>query len=268
MWSKQLVEWTEDDTAFLSVVFTWDLPNAYMRAVWLREQGYKVRAGGPACLLMPDYLAEVAEVNGAGVDALWRHNTDGTFTSRGCIRKCAFCAVPKIEGPLVELDEWEPKPIVCDNNLLACSWPHFCDVIDRLGGVKGIDFQGIDARLITLSHALLLSRLDISVLRVAWDQTGSDPWQGVGYLLREGIPKHKIRVYVLIGFNDSPEDAEHRLRTVRERGLLPCPQRYNPLDAMDRDAYVSEGWTDSELRRFMRYWYNPQVWGVPFEEWS
>ena len=42
-WAKSLVEWTEDDTAYLSVVFTWDLPKAHMRAVWLREQGYEVK---------------------------------------------------------------------------------------------------------------------------------------------------------------------------------------------------------------------------------
>ena len=266
-WAKHLVEWTENGTAYLSVVFTWDLPRAHMRAVWLRQQGYEVKAGGPACLLMPDYLAEVADVNGCAADALWRHNPEATFTSRGCIRRCAFCAVPKIEGDLVELNEWEPKPIVCDNNLLACSWPHFVSVADRLSGMQNVDLQGVDARLVTPSHALLLSRLDLSVLRVAWDHVNSEPWAGIEHLLRAGIPKSKIRVYVLLGFNDTPDDAEHRLRMIRERGFLPCPQRYNPLDAMERDAYVGEGWTDSELRRFMRYWYNPQVWGVPFEEW-
>ena len=84
--------------------------------------------------------------------------------------------------------------------------------------------------------------------------------------MREGIPKRRIRVYVLIGFGDSPEDAEYRLRTIRQKGFLPCPQRYNPLGAMRRDAYVHKGWTDAELKRFMTYWYNPRLWSVPFEE--
>jgi len=216
---------------------------------------------------MPEYLADVAEVNGCSVDALWRHNPNATFTSRGCIRKCAFCAVPKIEGDLVELDKWEPRPIVCDNNLLACSQKHFDKVIDSLRDVEGVDFQGIDARLLTPYHAERLRELYLSVLRVAWDHVGSEPWQGVDLLLDAGLPKSAIRVYVLMGFNDTPEDAEYRLRTVRERGFLPCPQRYNPLGAMRRDAFVGSGWTNKELTRFMRYWYNPQVWAVPFEEW-
>lgn len=52
-----LTDWTEGDTAYLSVVFSWRLPDAYQRAVWYRELGYRVRAGGPAVTLNPDYLA-------------------------------------------------------------------------------------------------------------------------------------------------------------------------------------------------------------------
>jgi len=267
-WSKTFVEWIEGQIAYLSVVFTWDLPKAFMRAVWLREKRYEVRAGGPACRLMPEYLADVAEVNRPGIDVLWRHNPEATFTTRGCIRKCKFCAVPKIEPQFMELDEWEPKRIICDNNLLACSWQHFVRVVDSVTRINGIDFQGLDARLITSSHAFLLSRLDVSVVRVAWDHIDIDPWEGVECLIHAGIPKRKIRVYVLIGFDDSPEDAEYRLRTIRERGFLPCPQRYNPLDTLQRDSYVGTNWTDSELKRFMRYWYNPHVWAVPFEKWG
>jgi len=265
-WPKSLVEWTEGDTAYLSVVFTWDLPKAHMRAVWYRQLGYEVKAGGPACLLMPHYLADVALVNCGHPDVLWRHNPEATFTSRGCIRKCKFCAVPKIEGDLVQLKEWEPRRIICDNNLTACSWKHFCDVIDNLKGIKGIDFQGLDARLLIKPHADLLALLDIGIIRLAWDSMNDDPWRAITFLSRVGIPKSQIRIYVLIGFNDTPEDALYRLQTIRERGFLPLPQRYNPLDALVRDSYVGPNWTDSELTRYMRYWYNPQVWSVPFEE--
>ena len=86
-WAKRYLEWTEGQRAYLSVVFTWDLPKAYQRAVWLREMGYEVHAGGPAVDLMPDVLADVAQVNGCKVDALSRHNPLATFTSRGCVRR-------------------------------------------------------------------------------------------------------------------------------------------------------------------------------------
>jgi hypothetical protein len=45
--SGGLAEWIENDTAFLSVAFTWRLNEAYSRACWYRAAGYKVRAGGP-----------------------------------------------------------------------------------------------------------------------------------------------------------------------------------------------------------------------------
>jgi len=269
-WSKSLVEWTNGSAAYLSVVFTWDLPKAYMRAVWLRQQGYEVKAGGPACLLMPDYLAEVADVNGCAADALWRHNPDATFTSRGCIRKCAFCAVPKIEGDLVELDEWEPKPIVCDNNLLACSKKHFDKAIDSLKGVEGVDFnQGLDARLLTDYHAERLAELDLVRVRLSWDRTNleREVFSAAERVHWAGVPRTKITIFCLIGFWDSPSDALYRLRTVRGQGYVPFPMRYQPLSLLERNGYVAPGWSNRELNRYMKYWSRLRFTrAIPFEE--
>jgi hypothetical protein len=268
-WPKRIVEWTDNGTACISVSFTWLLPEAYQRAVWLSGTGHRVQAGGPAVSLMPDYLADVAEVGGE-VDALPRHNPNATFTSRGCIRRCPFCAVPLIEGDLRELKSWEPKPIVCDNNLLACSRRHFDQVIDRLKGVPGVDFnQGLDARLLTPYHADRLAELDLAKVRLAWDRSDEGNAFMAAYerLRRAGIPKSKIKVYVLIGFNDDPQDAWFRLRTLRNVGLDPFAMRYQPLDTLVKDSYVASGWTDSELRRYQRYWNNLRsTGGAPFEE--
>jgi hypothetical protein len=266
-----LAEWQEEQTAFLSVVFSWNLPDAYQRAVWLRTQGLRVRAGGPAVTMNPGYLADVAECGGK-VNALPYHNSQATFTSRGCIRRCSFCAVPKIEGDLHELEdhEWEPRPIVCDNNLLACSWSHFAHVIERLYPIKQVDFnQGLDARLLTTEHAQLLATLNLYCIRLAWDNTHDEALfrRAFAMLVKAGIPERKIRVYVLFGFRDTPDDALYRLETIRGLGGLPNPARYQPLDAMRRNEYVAPGWSDAELTRFMRYWYNLRITSkVPFAE--
>lgn len=86
-WAGGLAEWIEDDTAFLSVAFSWKLPEAYQRAVYYQSQGYKVRAGGPAVYIRPKYLADVAQIGGE-VDAVVRHNPQATFASRGCPVGC------------------------------------------------------------------------------------------------------------------------------------------------------------------------------------
>ena len=266
-WSKRFLEWREGDNAYLSVVFTWDLPEAFQRAVWLRQMGYTLFAGGPAVTLMPDFLSSVAECGGKSPTALERHNPLATFTSRGCIRQCPFCAVWRTEGKIQELDDWPIHPIVCDNNLLACSQAHFDRVVDRLKPLRGIDFnQGLDARLLTKHHADRLSELNCTV-RLAFDSVAYESqFMRAFELLRDAcIPKHRIRVYVLVGYDDTPEDALYRLRTVADLGIDPNPMRYNPLDTLHRDSYVGPGWTDSELTRYVRYWANLRFFrAVPF----
>lgn len=275
-WSKRFVEVLggrpRREIAHLSIAFTWHLPAAYQRAAWLRQQGYEVVAGGPAVMLMWDYMKDVALRGGCEMelpDAVALHNPDATFTSRGCIRRCSFCAVPRIEGELRELDDWPVRPIVCDNNLLACSRAHFDRVIDRLKPLKGIDFnQGLDARLLTEYHASRLAELDCKV-RLAFDHVSTEPQFMAAFerLRKVKIPKSRIQTYVLVGYNDTPEDALYRLRLVRGLGIKPNPMRYNPLDALVRDAYVGPNWTDRELTRYVRYWANLRWFeAVPFEE--
>src|SRR3990167_1153619 len=269
-WLKGIAEWIEGDTAFVSVPFTWLLPQAYSRCAWLAAQGYHVRAGGPAVSLLPDYLTVVAECGGH-VNALPHHNPDATFTSRGCIRQCSFCAVPMTEGCLVELEDWEPKPVVCDNNLLACSRGHFDRVIDRLKPITGVDFQSWDAPLLTDYHAARLAELDLSVGRIAWDTMTDEPevMRAIGVLTRAGIPKQQVRCYVLIGCGDTPDDAWYRLETLRAMGIWPNVQRYQPLYALRRNEYVDPNWTDHELKRYCRFW-NRKRWlgGVKFEDYQ
>jgi len=261
----------DDDVARLSIAFTWDLPEAYSRAVWLGAEGYHVIVGGPAVMLMPDYLSDAAEIGDDWPDAVSRHNPDATFTSRGCIRKCPFCAVWRTEGKLRELDNWPVRPIVCDNNLLACSQKHFDSVIDKLKPLSSIDFnQGLDARLLTNYHASRLAELDCMV-RLAFDHVNYESQFLAAYekLRKAKVPKQRIRVYVLLGYKDTLEDALYRLQLVRDLGLLPNPMRYNPLNTLVRDSYVGEYWTDSEERRYMRYWANLRYVGaIPFEDWE
>ena len=270
-WSGGLVEWVGDDKAYLSVVFSWQLGRAFQRAAWLKAMGYEVIVGGPGAYTHLDYFDGVAVV-GKSIDTLWRHNPEATFTSRGCLRSCPFCIVPKIEGTLVELKEWEVKPIVCDNNILATSSKHFDSVIDKLKTLKGVDFnQGLDARLLTDHHADRLRELDTSIIRIAWDNIKSEKavMRAIALLQDAGFPLRHIRAYVLIGFTDTPDDALYRLQTLKDMGLMPNPMRYQPLDTPKRNGHIGKHWTDIELKNYMRYW-SRQIWlkHIPFEDYD
>lgn len=267
-WRKGVAEWVEGNTACVSVPFTWLLPVAYQRCVWLTSEGFSVRAGGPAVRLRPEQVGPFADMG--DVDALWHHNPNATVTSRGCPNQCPFCAVPMTEGSFVELLRWEAKPVVCDNNLLACSRRHFDRVIDSLKAVPGVDFnQGLDARLLTAEHGDRLAELNMRAVRVAWDKTSEEPavMSAIETLKRAGFRNEVIRVYILIGFEDTPDDAWYRLETLKAMHIWPNVMRYQPLTALRRNEYVAPGWTEQELRRFSRYW-NKQRWlsKVPFEE--
>ena len=253
IWHKKIAEWVIGNTLYLSVPFTWLLPAARSAAqAWPGP----VQAGGPAVQLMPDYLADVAAVNQpCPVEPLVFHNPFATFTSRGCPNRCSFCAVPRLEGDLVELEYWRPAPIICDNNLLATSRRHFDRVIDRLKPFTNVDFnQGLEARLLTPHHARRLAELKAPKIRFAFDHVNeeSEVASAIQLCRQQGLKD--FGVYVLIGFNDTPDDAFYRLEKVREWGIRPNPMRYQPLDALGKNEYVAPGWSDRELKDMMHHY--------------
>ena len=265
-WSKTIVRWKRDGTLYLSVPFTWQLGIA--RAAAQRHDG-PVFAGGPAVSLMGcDGWAETAPSPPDGTDVLTLHNPEATFTTRGCVRACKFCAVPRIEGKFRELDDWTPRRVVCDNNFLAASKAHVRRAVRRLRGIEGVDFnQGLDARLFTDWHAEQLAKLKKPVIRFALDNT---KLEGTVAGAVERARNHGLRdlhVYVLVGFDDTPEDALCRLETVRSWKMRPNPMRYQPLDTKRKNRHVSSAWTTDVLQDVMRY-YSRLRWldGVPFED--
>ena len=270
MWPKAPYRWVENGREHISVAFTFDLP-VLREELQTRSLFYgKPIVGGPAVKLMPEYLADVAEIGGEYPGILHRMNPLATRTTIGCPNHCGFCAVPQLEPDFQELSEWPVAPIVCDNNLLAASRAHFDRVIDSLKGLEDVDFnQGLDARLLTDHHADRMRELNCLV-RLAWDDTRTEHafLRAFSRLRRAGIPRARIQAYVLIGYNDMPEDALYRLETCwYALGILPNPMRYVPLDSLTRH-YTGPGWTHKELTAMQRYWSNiTKLNGVRYEQW-
>lgn len=271
-WSGGYTEWTDGRSAFLSVAFSWKLQHAFQRAAWFRGSGYTVYVGGPAVEFNRHFFNGAVHTDYPMPEVVHRHNPQATFTTRGCIRKCQYCIVPKLTPALTELSDWPVRPIVCDDNILAASRAHFDRVIDRLKPLRGVDFnQGIDARCLTWHHADRLAELDMPVVRLAWDsiEYEQDWMDAFETLVACGIRPGRIRSYVLIGFTDTQEDALYRLQTVKRLGARPIPMRYQPLNSLTRNAFVGPHWTEGALAHFQHYWFR-QAWlhSVPFSEYE
>lgn len=207
------------------------------------------------------------------------------YASRGCIRKCHFCGVPKLEGmqkempPLSNLVEgvdakYGPKKdlILMDNNITASSrYKEIIAEIRDLGFMSGaklqrkgrrvpvqrrVDFnQGVDARILCKAPVYLqtLATVCIKPLRIAFDHLGlKKPYeQAVRYAAEYGLTE--LSNYMLYNFHDDPADLFERMRLNvklnEELGVRvwSFPMRYQPTDRPDR-GHVGEKWSRYQLR--------------------
>jgi hypothetical protein len=187
------------------------------------------------------------------------------FSSRGCVRSCGFCAVPKLEGKpfmarpnthikhLVHADH--KRVILWDNNILGEShWPEAVAELKELG--FEVDFnQGLDARLVTDEVAIALRDLKVPTIRFAYDfvTMKEQIMQAIMRLRTAGLDNRRMRhvsCYVLYNYKDTPEDLFERVRDLLAWGVAAYPMRYQPLSgnyAFEKDSYISPKWTPEEL---------------------
>lgn len=187
------------------------------------------------------------------------------FSSRGCIRTCGFCAVPKLEGKpfkvrpstrikhLVHPDH--KRVILWDNNILGEShWP------DAVAELKELDFevdfnQGLDARLVTDEVAQQLKDLKVPTIRFAYDFVTMENQiaQAIAKMRGAGLQSRRFRhisCYVLYNYKDAPQDLFERVLHLLAWGVAAYPMRYQPLNgqyAFEKDSYVAPTWTPEEL---------------------
>jgi hypothetical protein len=269
-WSKGLAEWIDGDVAFLSVAFSWRLPEAYQRAIWLREQGYEVHAGGPGMFARQQYLQDVAEIGGE-VNALVRHNPDATMASRGCPVGCYFCIVPKMEGKEFTLiPNFIPRPILCDNNLSALPVVYQEYIIEkyRKYDMPLLDANsGFEPRTFDEGTYRRWKVINKGAWRFGYDETSEtdDVYHMTQILRNEPAPIK--RVYVLIG-NEPFEACYERIQKVIEWGCEPYAQPMIALNALQRKPIIRHDWTRQKLTDLAR-WTNRWLWRtVPFSEYD
>ena len=183
-------------------------------------------------------------------------NASILFSSRGCIRKCRFCSVPKIEPEFKAkksiknlIYPGHKKVIFWDNNILASPyWRNIFDEVEELN--LEVDFnQGLDARLIREEIALRLMKLKLPILRLAYDSNGvKKSLENAIKLLKDvGIRGRRILVYCLYNHLDTPKDFLNRIEDLMEWEVVAYPMRYEPLRPYPKNTYISPNWTAEQL---------------------
>lgn len=177
------------------------------------------------------------------------------FTSRGCVRECGFCFVPKKEGKFHNVAEIKdiinPKSnviILHDNNLTADP-----NCIDKLKEIKErnliVDInQGCDVRLITPEIARALSEVKhLRSIHYAWDLMAFEDkvMEGIN-TLSKFIKPYRHMCFMLVGFNTNFYEDMYRFRKLRELKVDPFVMIYNQKK-------------DIRLKHFAR-WVNSRIY--------
>jgi hypothetical protein len=254
-WVGGMAEWTEGDTAYLSVAFTWKLPEARDRALWYKALGYRVRAG---------FLEDYAELGGDLPDAIVRHHPQATIASRGCPVGCWFCIVPAMEGrTFTLLPDFPVRPILCDNNLSALDECYQHHIIGRYLDTETplLDANsGFEPRTFDRWVYRRWSVINRGPWRFAYDDMAEQPYvERVAKMLRaRGVTPKRMRIYVLIG-NEPVAECLGRIRQVIDWGGEPHCQPLMKLNAMTKEPWVRFDWTAQKLTAMAR-WANRRIW--------
>lgn len=153
------------------------------------------------------------------------------FISRGCIRKCTFCFVPKKEGKIRQVDTigniiQHKKVRFLDNNILAL--PNHLEILQELVDRKlHCQFnQGMDIRLLTPESSALISKLNyLGDIIFAFDDWSYLPLIEEKIKLLKWRRPFRIKFYVYTNPKDHVSNLVKRIEWLRKRKFLPYVMR-------------------------------------------
>jgi len=274
------------DFIHITSTFTWDLDHV-IAAINSAKHKYpqaKITIGGVGASMMPEHIYKHTGMKPHfGID--WRIEdippdyslhpeleTCFAYSSRGCINKCVYCVVPRMEGKIQEVPNWwksidpsKKKIEMWDNNFLACSKEHIKKTIDILRYYNlYVDFnQALDCMKLTPEIADQLCTLKMQPFRFAYDKPFQEKYIRTMFKLlvdERGVNPHDIHILILFNFNETPEEAHYKCRVIQdELGGVPFAMCYKPLDWLSRDTFVSDKWTLQEIKDFRAFWNRESV---------
>ncbi len=267
------------DLAYVTSLFTWRWKEVWEAVKYAKIHADYVKLGGIYATLLPEhakqsgadeivmgYVPEVEELRPA-YELVPECDYSVIQLTRGCIRKCDFCAVWRMEGnKVIErpastirklIYPRHKKIIFNDNNILASkNWDDIYIELRRLN--KMVDFnQGLDARLLNEKKARQVSKLRLTAsqytsVRLAFDDIKYEKYaKRAARLLQEnGIRGNRIMYYVLYNFKDTPDDFYERVTKILSWGCVAYPMRYqsiHPPHCFEFNSYIGENWTKEDL---------------------
>ncbi len=201
------------------------------------------------------------------------------YASRGCVNRCGYCAVPRLEGDMrcyksinhildfAKTELPNAKSIVFyDNNFTEHKF--FDDIVDELVefGLP-IDIHGLHVDSFTEHHAKRFAELKWAgqskngppYIRFSFDKFrySANIERALKLVIKYNI-KATFFCYMLFNFNDSPHDfwkrivETHDIVSRNKRIIVLFPQRYEPLNALKRNQYIGPKWTHEKVRGLVR----------------
>jgi hypothetical protein len=250
------------DKVYAAVVFDWNRGKAAEYARWgavVGGTGWNLKTMLPSEIesMKPDY-------------ELYGIDYGFGFTSRGCIRNCQFCVVPRKEGNIHEVampkELLNPKSkelILLDNNFLASPlWREkSLQIIDQK--IK-VDFtQGLDIRLVDEEKAELLAAMKHRKrIHFAFDslQIEKEVRHGIELLLSQGINHDRLSFYVLVNFSSTIEQDLKRIAILDEYGVNSFVMVYNKANAPQKIKHLARWCNKYQTKKSCRFEdYDPSI---------
>ena len=264
------------DKVFASCLFTWDKPKAekflkiYPHAD-IGGTGWDIHKELPpeieACKpdyelykvddILPRIKGGIATKESKLKKAEIIVNAGIGFTSRGCIRNCGFCFVPKKEGSFRQVGSISelvnPKSnvlVLLDNNMTADP-----DIVDKLHEIRDrglvVDItQGIDVRLLTPEIAQALSEVKhLRSIHYAWDLMSFEKsvLDGINVLSKH-VKKWRHMCFMLTGYNTTFEEDIYRFYKLDDMGVRPYVMPYNLTYSTVKHHHFAR-WVNSRIHK-------------------